>query len=151
MSNEIPYDEKIASLLIEFEEHRHEIKQMIKDLEVIRENINTLLPTNLDKRYLRYFEEKVKSMTNLFNSLLEMRKEIAKSVKDEIEIRRRLEKADEEVDLTDMIDIRKMADQIEDFQKEKERIKNQRVTKIESVDDLKKREDIEIPGVNTNV
>ena len=79
--------EKIESLLVEFGSHRDAIKDMIVDLEKMREKIDTLIPENLDARYMRFFEEKVKTITQFFNSLLEMRKEIAKSAKDEIDIR----------------------------------------------------------------
>jgi hypothetical protein len=137
-------DEKIEELLTEFDVHRREIKKMITDLEVIKENVDRLIPTSLDARYIRYFEEKVKSITGLFNSLLEMRKEIAKSVKDEIEIRRKVTKAEGEIELEDMLDIRKMASKIDEFKKEKERLQNKRIksTKKEKI------EGVEIPGIN---
>ena len=66
--------ERIDFLLKEYDDHRDAIKSMIADLEKIRVRVDTLIPDNLDARYMRFFEEKVKSITALFNSLLEMRK-----------------------------------------------------------------------------
>jgi len=112
----------IDNLLKEYNDHRKAIKEMIVDLERIRANIDKLFPQNLDIRHVRFFEEKIKTLTSLFNSLLDMRKEIAKSVKDEIEIRRRVEKSGED-DFEDFLDIRKIAKKVENFQKKKEEMK----------------------------
>jgi hypothetical protein len=81
------HDDIIIELLKEFNIHRIEINKMINELEDIRGKVDTLIPTSLDARFMRFFEEKIKSITGLFNSLLDMRKEIAKSIKDEIDIR----------------------------------------------------------------
>ena len=136
--------EKINSLLTEYDDHRAAIKDMIADLEKIREKIDILIPDSLDNRYIRFFEEKVKSMTGLFTTLLEMRKEIAKSVKDEIDIRRRIKTEDELIDLEDMLDVRSMAAKVEQFKDETKKIQKKRlqVIKDQIIDD-----EIEIPGL----
>jgi hypothetical protein len=136
--------EKIDSLLCEYDDHRAAIKSMIADLEKIRQRIDTLIPDSLDQRYVRFFEEKVKSMTGLFTTLLEMRKEIAKSVKDEIDIRRRIKTEEDLIDIEDMLDVRSMADKIEKFQDESKKIQQKRlqVIKKQTID-----EEIEIPGL----
>ena len=136
--------EKINSLLTEYDDHRAAIKDMIADLEKIREKIDILIPDSLDNRYIRFFEEKVKSMTGLFTTLLEMRKEIAKSVKDEIDIRRRIKTEDELIDLEDMLDVRSMAARVEQFKDETKKIQKKRlqVIKDQIIDD-----EIEIPGL----
>lgn len=111
--------EIIRRLLSEFQEQRDSIKAMIIDLDRIREKIDKIFPETIDKRFVRIFEEKVKAVTGLFNSLLDMRKEITKSVKDEIELRRRLVKDEvgESASLEDLFDIRKIAKKVETFQK----------------------------------
>ena len=78
--------EIINDLLLEFQEHRDSIREMINDLEEIKANVDRLIPKKLDARYARFFEEKVKSVTELFKTLLEMRKEIQKSLKEEIDL-----------------------------------------------------------------
>ena len=148
MSDDVVKDEqqeRIDFLLKEYDDHRDAIKSMITDLEKIRERIDTLIPDNLDARYMRFFEEKVKSMTGLFNALLEMRKEIAKSVKDEIEIRRRIKGDDDSMlDIEDMLDVRSMADKIDQFKQQTTKVQERRlqVIKDQTVD-----EEIEIPGL----
>ncbi len=136
--------ERIDFLLKEYDDHRDAIKAMITDLEKIRVRVDTLIPDQLDARYMRFFEEKVKSITALFISLLEMRKEIAKSVKDEIEIRRKIKNDDELIDIEDMLDVRSMATKIDNFKKETKKAQTGRLKAItEQIVD----EEIEIPGL----
>ena len=111
----------INDLLSEYIDHRAAIKIMITDLEKLKEKIETILPDSLDKRYKYFFEEKIKTISQLFSSLLDMRKEIAKSVKEEIEIRRRIESKDTG-NFEDILDIRKIAERVENFKKEKPKL-----------------------------
>ena len=106
-------DQIIVDLLGEFKDHRDAIMEMIRDIEKLKAKIDTIIPEKLDARYVRFFEEKVKTATEFFKALLEMRKEIQKSLKDEIELRRKIDVKDQSMDITDVIDIRKMADKVE--------------------------------------
>lgn len=133
-------------LLEEFEDHRKAIKEMIVELNGIKANIDRLIPTTLDARYIRFFEEKVKSITQLFNSLLEMRKEITKSVREEIDLRRKIDAKDGIEEIEDLIDIRKIAEKVETFKVDQQKFKD----KIEK-HDLTDYTDIEIPGVNAAI
>jgi len=136
---------KIDELLEEFTSHRNAIKDMIVDLEKIRTKIDKLIPDNLDNRFVRFFEEKVKSITGLFNSLLEMRKEIAKSAKDEIEIRRRMKERKSEIDeIEESIDIRGIVEKIDNFRDTVIKIKEKRSSEMTTNYDP----DIIIPGLN---
>jgi DNA primase catalytic subunit len=74
-----------------------------------------------------------------------MRKEIAKSVKDEIEIRRKVRNDEELIDLEELLDVRSMANKIEDFKNKTKNIQKTRMTekKNKVVDG-----DIKIPGLN---
>jgi len=138
-------EEKINSLLLEYDDHRFAIKDMIVDLEKIRSRVDTLIPDQLDARYMRFFEEKVKSITALFNSLLEMRKEIAKSVKDEIDIRRRIKDKDSSFNIEEMVDVRSMAEKIRKFEEASSIIKKKRREKNKEQTVNK---EIEIPGLS---
>lgn len=138
--------EHVEKLLKEFEDHREAIKEMITELNGIKQNIDKLIPKSLDARYIRFFEEKVKTITQLFTSLLEMRKEITKSVREEIDLRNKLEVKEGIEDIEEMIDIRKVASKVEKFKEDQEKFKSQ----IEK-HDLKDYTDIEIPGVNAMV
>jgi hypothetical protein len=116
-------DKIIADLLDEFKEHRNAIMGMIGDLEGIKSQIDRLIPASLDARYVRFFEEKVKSITALFNSLLDMRKELSKSLKDEIEIRRKIDITSGGQSITEIIDIRDIAAKVEKFRVTQNRLK----------------------------
>lgn len=115
-------DTIIDNLLVEYNDHRIALKNMIIDLEKIRAKIEKLFPDSLEKRYVMYFQEKIKAVTALFNSLLDMRKEIAKSVKDEIELRRKITKdTDDEIGF---LDIREIAKKVESLQVKEEKLKS---------------------------
>ena len=136
-------EQLVAELLNEFKIHRDAIMDMIGDLEKIKINIDRLLPENLDARYVRFFEEKVKSMTALFNALLDMRKEITKSLKDEIEIRRKVHYSEKARDISDVIDIRGLVNKVEDLQKKKEKIKKKHLeTAKRETDEISKTIDV---------
>jgi uncharacterized coiled-coil DUF342 family protein len=136
-------DEKVSALLDEFALHRDEIKKMIKEVDELRQSIDKLIPKKLDIRYIRFFEEKVKSMTNFFSALLDMRKEIIKSIKDEIELRRKLGAAGDAIDVEDAIDIRAVVDKVEAFKKKADSLKKKRLKKaIEETDQIVKNVDV---------
>lgn len=128
-------DEKVSALLDEFSFHRDEVKKMIDEVDELRQNIDKLIPKKLDARYIRFFEEKVKSMTSFFSTLLDMRKEIIKSIKDEIELRRKLGAADSSINVEDAIDIRSVADKVEQFQRKAQKLKEKRLEKAKKETD----------------
>lgn len=100
----------VETLLNEFKENRDALKEMIKNIEEYKEKIQILFPDKFDNKYKIFFEEKIKTMTSFFNSLLDIRKEINKSLKDEIELRRKMEQ--KEVDFESELDIRSIAEKM---------------------------------------
>ena len=93
-----------------------------------------------------YFEDKLKVATEFFKVLLDMRKEITKSLKDEIEMRRKITAKNKDIDVEDLLDIRKLSNKVEEFKKEKEKLQKKRYI---ATSDIPK--DVEIPGVNAAV
>jgi hypothetical protein len=137
---------KVEELLAEYDDHRKAIREMIKDLEAIKEKVDRIIPDALEARYVRFFEEKIKTVTSLFNSLLDMRKEIARSIKEEIEIRRKVDKSDSDYELEDIFNVRDFADKIDDFKQEQRKLRN----KIEHKN-LEEYKDINIPGITERI
>jgi hypothetical protein len=123
------------SLIDEFILQRNAIKEMITDLEKIKTRIDSLFPEQLDKRYMRFFEEKIKSVTELFRVMLDMRKEIIKNTKDEFELRRKLNSSGDE-DIDGIFDIKKIAEKVERLRKEKEKME-QKIDNQESLKEIK--------------
>ena len=123
------------NLIEEFILQRNAIKEMIVDLEKIKTKIDTLFPEQLDKRYMRFFEEKIKSVTELFRVMLDMRKEIIKNTKDEFELRRKLNSSGDE-DIDGIYDIKKIAEKVERLRKEKEKME-QKIDNQESLKEIK--------------
>lgn len=118
MDNEQNNNKIIERLLGEFQEHRDAIMSMIKDIEEMRSGMDKLFPKSLDSRYVRFFEEKVKTITEFFKTILEMRKEIQKSLKDEIEFRRKVTLDEKGISIEEMIDVRSVAKTIEKYKQE---------------------------------
>lgn len=125
--------EKIDGLLNEFTEQRDHLKQMINEVEKIKDKIDQLLPDSKEdnsdfrnymkgSRYISLFEERVKSITEFFRIILEMRKEISKTLKDEVELRRKAEQNFSD-DLSNLLDISTMAERVEQYNKKKEKLK----------------------------
>lgn len=129
-------DEKVDALLSEFAQNRDEIKKMILEVDELRISIDKLIPKKLDVRYIHFFEEKVKSMTGFFATLLDMRKEIIKSIKDEIEIRRKLGAGDSSLDIESAIDIRSVAEKVEQFRHKADDLKKARLKKAKEETDM---------------
>lgn len=103
--------ENLDLLIDEFKENRESLKNMILELNKFKEKIYLIFPDKVDARYIRFFEEKVKATTALFNAILDIRKEINKSLKDEIELKRRLD--ENENGEVESVDIRSLAAKIE--------------------------------------
>lgn len=120
-------EEVIQNLLEEFKVHRDSIMTMIEDIEKLKAKIDKIIPDRLDARYVRFFEEKIKTATEFFKTLLEMRKEIQKSLKDEIDLRRKINIDDTIKDVDQLIDIRKLVGKVEDFKKQKEELRERTV------------------------
>jgi len=117
----------INELVDEFSKQRNSLNDMIKDLEQIKVKINTLFPESMDKRYVRFFEEKMKAMTSLFGTILDIKKEIMKGLKTEIELRKAISSSDNEDNIFDQFDISVMAKKINKLRKDNDKQKQKRI------------------------
>jgi len=108
-------DTTFKELISEFKENRDNLKSMVKDIEKLKVKIDRLLPEKMmNQRHKFFFEERVKTIVSLFGVLLDIRKEITKTLKDELELRRKNDiGTEEEIE----VDIRGIADRIEKFSK----------------------------------
>lgn len=101
----------VEKLLLEFKENREYLKKMIQEIEVFKDKLDIVFPEKFDNRYRKFFEEKIKAITNFFSTLLDVRKEIGKSLKEEVEMRRKIDKTEDDIEKE--IDIRELATKIE--------------------------------------
>lgn len=139
------YNKKIKQLLSIFEQNRNSIMDMITDLEKLKDKLDTIFPETTDARHMRFFEEKVKAISSFFNVLLDMRKEINKSLKDEMEMRRKSEGKEADFDIESLLDIRQATRNVEKFQRTADRIKEKRMSNIKN---LELPEGVGVPGIN---
>jgi hypothetical protein len=111
----------IVQLLEEYRQNREALKELLTNLENIQTEVANIFPEKIDKRFRYLFEEKIKTATSFFNSLLDIRKEISRSLKDEMDLRRKLSGSGSG-ELEDLLDIGALADRVEKVQREQERI-----------------------------
>lgn len=113
---------KIEKLLDDFEEQREALKKYIQEIEQLKGNIGQVFSKNQrDYRNYMLFEQKLRTATEFYKTMLEMRKEITKTLKDESELRNKLLSGGE--DLEDQIDVAYLADKLQSFQKKSEKHK----------------------------
>jgi t-SNARE complex subunit (syntaxin) len=102
---------------------------MIVELEHLKGKLETIFPEGqLDIRFARFFEEKIKAITSFFSTMLDIRKEINKSLKEEIDIRKG--NRDIEKDIGDDV-VRSLAKRIDNFTKKVRHIDSSLEKKIE--------------------
>lgn len=114
---------EFEQLVTEYNEQRQSLKLMVEELEKVKEKVDRLFPETLNVKYVQFFQEKIKAVTELFKAILELRKEISKNIKDEIELRRKLDTEGDEDD-NRIVDIRQLAKEIEGIHKSEGRIAN---------------------------
>ena len=115
----------VNNLLDEFKEQRESLKDMILELDELKTNLSKLFPDKLDSRYRNLYDEKLKTVTSFLNLLLDIKKEITRSIKDEIEIRRRIKVDDDSINLEDLLDLRSIVSKVEKFEKQTDNKKKQ--------------------------
>lgn len=107
---------KIDELLIQLSDSRTELSNYMKDVDGLRKKIDGIFPSTQDFRNKFVLEEKIKAASSFYSTLLNIRQEYNKTIKEEIEIRRKIESS--VVDNED-IDVRSIADQVENHLKKK--------------------------------
>jgi len=83
-------NEKLHDIINEFAAQRDSLKELVEDLNSIKKHIDNLFPKTLDRRYVHLFEQKMEAITSVFNTLLSVKKEIMKGLKEEFELRRKV-------------------------------------------------------------
>ena len=113
--NESMVDPKIQELLGQLSVSRGELSKYMADVDSIRAKVDQIFPTGQDFRNKWVLEEKVKAVSSFYSTLLNIRQEFNKTIKEEIEIRRKLTTDDSETEKS--VDVRALAKMIEEEQK----------------------------------
>ncbi len=110
-------DPKIDDLLSKYESSRHELLSYLTDLDKLRSKVEAIFPQTIDYRSKFVLEEKIKTMSAFYSTMLNVRQEYNRSLKDEIGLRQRNieDSSGNERD----IDIRAVADEVDKIQKQK--------------------------------
>ena len=110
-NEESPIDPEVLKLLTKYSASREKLEDYVGDVEVLRTKVSAIFPQDLNYRNKFVIEDKLKVMASFYSTLLNIRQEINKSLKDEVEIRRKLQPADKGKEKK--LDIREFADQLE--------------------------------------
>jgi hypothetical protein len=113
--NNVLIDPKIQELLEKLGKSRDELTKYMDDVEKIRLKVDQIFPQGQDFRNKWVLEEKIKAVSSFYSTLLNIRQEFNKTIKEEIEVRRKIEAGDEDGDSN--IDVRSLAKMIEEQQK----------------------------------
>ena len=119
MSEEVKIDqnEVIGGLVTKLSESRDELTKYMTDLDALRTKVDQLFPQGQDFRNKWVLEEKIKAMSSLYSTQLSIRQEYNKTIKEEIDIRRKIVGGEEDSE----IDVRALASAMErELKKDKE-------------------------------
>jgi len=111
------YDPKIEELLNKYTVSREQLTGYLKDVDNLRNKISQIFPQTLDYRTKFILEEKIKTMSVFFSTLLNIRQEYNRTLKDEISLRQKI--TDDDNQNPKEINLREVADQIDKIQKER--------------------------------
>jgi len=122
MTEEFLDTSKIDGLLQELSASRNELTNYMREFDDLRQKVSAIFPQTTDFRNKFVLEEKIKAASSFYTTLLNIRQEFNKTIKEEIELRRRIspkQKNDEE------LDVRSIADQLEQQKKlDSEKVEN---------------------------
>ena len=93
--------EEFFEELVEIQQNRKKLHEIVDKLESLIQDIEAAFPKKIDYRSKFILAERVDTLTRLFDTILRYRSEISKQVKEEINIRKNIEKGD--VDYSDLI------------------------------------------------
>jgi hypothetical protein len=98
-------DPKIYELLADLTEKKARIETDLQDLYDLKDGVSAIFPKDMDYKHKFIMEEKVKTTTSFFSTILTMNQEINKLILQEIEVRRKLSAAggDEELGVRDIV------------------------------------------------
>lgn len=114
-------ENKINNLISQQGINRNSLHSMINEIDYLKTKVEKLFPEDTDMRNVRAFEERIKTVTGFFSTILDIRKEINRSLKDEIEIRRKLKINDNEESFLKNFSIQDIVAKIKREEKQNER------------------------------
>ena len=103
MSDNSMFTEEINNLLSELDSSKKEVNSYITQVESMKENISKIFPTQSDYRNKYLLDDKLRTFSEFFNTLLRLRQEKHKLILDEIKIRTPKKEDNETFDIRSVI------------------------------------------------
>jgi len=97
---------------------RAKLEADIINLEEMKENVEKLFPKELTQRNKMYLEDKVRTSTGFYDSILKMRQELHKTIEKEIEMLRKI-RQEEESGGNETVDIEELVLMMDEHKKTK--------------------------------
>lgn len=119
-------DDKYETLLNELSASRNKLIEMIGEIEQCKDSVLDTAKNTTDYRNRYAKEERIKTISAFYNLLLGTRQEYTRNIISEIELRRKLEKGEDD-DVH--IDIAKIAKQLEAAKKQAKKVEDSRILK----------------------
>src|SRR6056297_1650677 len=94
-------DNNLFNELIEdYKINRDKLKQLAIEIEALKDRLDEIMPSDSRDFRQRYImDEKIKIMSSVIGNLLDIRKEISKSIKDEIDMRNKLGTDEDDINI----------------------------------------------------
>lgn len=111
-------DNNLFNELIEdYKINRDKLKQLATEIEALKDRLSEIMPTDSRDFRQRYImDEKIKIVSSVIGNLLDIRKEISKSIKDEIEMRNKLGTDEDDINIAKLFNkMRKWGYKIENM------------------------------------
>jgi len=81
----------------ELEENKDKLKNLSGNLEKLAEDINKMIPTKYDYKSRYILADRVQILSNLYDTILKYRSEIAKEIKEQVNVTK-LEEPEDDLD-----------------------------------------------------
>lgn len=124
-------DSKTQELIDKLNVSRDKLETYGIELETLKKKVEDIFPAEVTYRSKWAVEEKVKAVSEFFNSLLRIRVEINKTIKDEITIRTNIQTKNKEGFSEE--DIRQLAEDLDELKKEKEKGNDKSEQKLKAI------------------
>jgi hypothetical protein len=138
-------DQKTVELLTKLSGSRDKLEVYTGELEGLKDQVLNMFPKDINFRSKWILDEKVKITSEFYSSLLRLRVEINKTLKDEITLRANNKEGDKKS--FNETDVREMSNALDELDADKKEVKKVKVTKptteiLDLINDLDKIEAI---------
>lgn len=106
-------EQEIKKLLEKYAQSREKIENYIKEVESLIKHTQNIFPKDLNFRNKYILDDKIKTFTGFYSTLLNLRKEVNQSLIKEIELRKKINEQEKDEEKITKEDLRTLVKDIE--------------------------------------